>query len=152
MVHDRAIVRDVARRHEHHAVADPRDPALGGRPMDGDVLEDQAIGAYLDTRRRASVLDVLRFAAEGGEGGHPRAFAQPNAPVDVHIRPEDDSCAEFGAVSDDAAGSDRDVEAYARPWMDDGGGVNHGAGSVGTRGEPRQGSIVRLELAVPPSS
>src|SRR5690606_27243141 len=98
-----------------------RPPARGAARKRG-VFADHIIVANLQTRRLTTIREILRRAAERGEGKHDVVLAKRGVAFDEHMRHKTRAVAELYVRTDDATGADLNLVAELGALIDHRGG------------------------------
>src|SRR5579864_878817 len=115
IIADHAIMPDMAVIHEEAAIADPREaPALHCADIHGDAFANRASRTDLQTRRFATITEVLWRAAQRGERRYHAIRPDRGMPHDVDMSYESAVVSDHDVPPNDAIGTDR------RAFADDG--------------------------------
>src|SRR5262245_26372460 len=125
VVADVTVVADMRADHEEAAVAHACDAAtVLGPQIHGDMLADIAVGADLESRRSAAILDRLRRRAERSERIDLAAWADCGVTGHMHMGDEGAVLANGDVRADHAIGADGDLRPDRRTIGDAGGWID----------------------------
>jgi hypothetical protein len=107
--------------------ADAGGRVVVGAAVDRGVFAELVEVTHLEHGGLALVLEVLGFAADGGEGKKFIPSTELRGAIEHDMRMQHAVVAEFDMVADDAIRPDADIGAKLGEWRNNGGGMNHGA-------------------------